>query len=163
MSERYRKSAALLELERLADAAAMERYKIPPEWLARRKYDDRTANHLTRAIIDYIRLNQGQAERVANMGRPVDHRQTFTDVVGRTRTVGSVTWIPGRGTNGTADIHAVIAGKAVMIEIKHGADRQSDAQRRYQQAIVQAGGTYLVIRDFEQFINWHKSYINEQR
>lgn len=163
MCKRYRKSESLRELERLADEDAMKRNGIPPELLARRKYRDDSANELTRAVIAYTRLMGGMAERVANTGRPVDHRRTVTDVLGRQRTIGSVTWIPGTGTNGTADIHAVIGGRAVMIEIKHGRDRQSDAQRRYQQTIEAAGGTYLIIRDFEQFMNWHKSQANEQR
>lgn len=116
-------------------------------------YSDKTANKLTRCIIDYIRLKGGQAERVANMGRPVDQSKVYTDVIGNQRRIGGVKWIPGQGTPGTADISATINGRAVKIEVKIK-DRQSEAQKKYQEQIEKAGGIYLLIRNFSQFKYW---------
>ena len=57
--------------------------------------------------------------------------------------------------NGSADISATIAGRSVKMEIKIGADRQSEAQRRYQVAIERAGGLYVIVKDFTSFVEWY--------
>lgn len=156
----YRKSQSVKILESIATDEARRKFpEIPPDWLAPRKYRDDTANGLTKCIIDFLKFEGWQAERISNTGRPIDQRQTFTDVVGRTRTIGRTKWIPGTGTNGTADISATIAGRSVKIEIKIGFDRQSEAQKNYQQAIEQAGGMYLIARDFQQFYDWYNQTI----
>ncbi len=121
------------------------------------RYNDRSANALTRCVIDWLRFNGHQAERISNTGRPVDGRKRYVDAVGFQRQIGNVTWIPGQGTPGTADISATIDGRSVKIEIKHGRDRQSEAQKRYQEAVEAAGGTYIITRTFEDFYEWYKT------
>jgi len=121
-------------------------------------YSDKTANGLTKCIIDFIRITGGQAERINCTGRYIDKSQTFIDVLGRTRTIGTGQWLPSTGQKGTADISAVIRGRAVKIEIKVGKDRQSADQKKYQQAIEQAGGIYLIVRSFEEFYFWHQEF-----
>jgi hypothetical protein len=153
---RYSKSDAVKELESLADSAKRERYpKTPPEWLAPVKFRDDSANGLTRCIVSFLRLQGHQAERISNTGRPVDRTISFTDVMGRRRTVGRFEWVHGTGSRGTADISATIAGQSVKIEVKAGRDRQSDAQRRYQDEVERAGGTYIIARDFTGFLQWY--------
>lgn len=154
----YRKSPAVKELEALAFNAKCQRYpEIDPKLLLRHQYRDDTTNGLTRAILDYLKLNGWQAERISNTGRMIDSRKLFTDVTGKRRLIGSVKWIPGTGTNGTADISATIAGKSVKVECKIGADKQSKAQRDYQAAIERAGGLYVIARDFRGFVEWYDS------
>lgn len=114
---------------------------------AKPKYAYHTANGLTRAIIDFIELNGGQAERVTVTGRPYEVR----GVGGRCVGVG---WQKSHMTVGTADISATIGGQSVKIEVKIGRDRQSEAQRRYQRNIERAGGLYYVARNFEDFVSW---------
>lgn len=116
---------------------------------------DDTANGLTRCIVSYIKYKGGQAERVNTTGIPLDTRKTYTDVTGRTRTIGSVQWRRGGGTVGSADISATIKGRSVKIEVKIGRDRQSEAQKRYQRSIEQAGGIYYVARNFTDFLYWY--------
>ena len=143
---RYRKS----------DEAARKQYpNTPPHYLAPRKFEDKTANGLTKCVIDFVRLNGGQAERISNTGRRIDTQITFCDVIGCKRTIGSSKWINSNGTNGTADISSTILGRSVKIEIKIGADRQSEAQKLYQKSIEQAGGIYIVASSFEQFFAWY--------
>jgi hypothetical protein len=150
----YRKSLAVKELESTANAAARKKFpEIPPEWLALRKYRDDTANALTRCIIHFLKFKGQQAERINNTGRLINGQRTFTDVTGRTRTIGQKKWIKGTGTDGTADISATIAGKSVKIEVKIS-DRQSKAQQEYQRQVEQAGGIYIIARTFEDFYNW---------
>jgi hypothetical protein len=152
----YRKSHAVKLLEQLAnDAARMKYPDTPPQWLAPRKYRDYSANGLTRCIIHFLNFKGHQAERINNTGRPIDQRKTFTDVIGRYRTIGSTKWIPGTGTRGTADISATIAGKSVKIEVKIGSDRQSQAQKEYQRMIEAAGGMYVIARSFDEFFQWY--------
>lgn len=119
------------------------------------KYTDRTANGLTKCIIDFLKLSGNQAERVNNTGRPIDKRQQVVDAIGRVRTVGTMQWIPGTGTRGTADLSATIRGRSVKIEVKIGHDRQSEAQKRYQAEVERAGGLYVIASSFEQFYNWY--------
>jgi len=151
---RYQKSQALKDLEKLSFEVKRLRYQTNP-YLTGDSFEDKSANGLTTAIIAYIRLKGGQAERISNTGRPIDHRQTFTDVTGKTRQIGSLRWIPGTGTNGSADISATIAGRSVKVEVKIGNDRQSAAQRRYQAQVETAFGVYFIARSFETFVQWY--------
>ena len=156
-TKRYSKPQSIKQLE--SELMRLKRLKypsIPAECLAPITHTDKTANGLTKAIIAFIQLNGGQSERINTMGRPIDKRKVYTDTVGLTRTIGSVEWIPGTGTKGSADISATIKGKSVKIEVKIGADRQSEAQRKYQQDIEQAGGLYFIAKDFTSFVEWYK-------
>lgn len=128
---------------------------VPAEWLAKTKYNDRTANGLTRCVIDFLTFKGWQAERINSMGRMVDDRKTYIDVIGRYKTIGSVKWVKGTSTAGTADISATIAGRSVKIEIKIGADRQSHWQRNYQQMIERSGGLYFIAKSFQEFYEWY--------
>lgn len=105
--------------------------------------EDSTANGLTRCIIDFIKLRGGQAERVSIMGRPIKQAN------------GNYMFGKSHMTKGTADISATIRGRSVKIEVKIGADRQSDAQRKYQADIERAGGLYYIARDFDSFVEWY--------
>jgi len=130
---------------------------IKPEYIPLTKYSDKTANDLTKAIVEFIQLNGGQAERISNMGRVVDGRKRVTDTIGRTKMIGSMTWIKGSGKNGTADISATIKGKSVKIEVKIGKDRQSEAQMDYQNEVERAGGVYFIAKDFQSFYDFYNS------
>ena len=120
------------------------------------KHRDDTANGCTRCIIAYLKYKGWQAERINTTGIPIDSRRQVTDITGRTRNIGSLTWRPSGSTVGSADISATINGRSVKIEVKIGKDRQSEAQRRYQQAIEQAGGLYYIARNFTEFHSWYR-------
>lgn len=120
------------------------------------KHRDDTANGCTRCIIAYLKYKGWQAERINTTGIPIDSRRQVTDITGRTRNIGSLTWRPSGSTVGSADISATIGGRSVKIEVKIGKDRQSEAQRRYQQAIEQAGGLYYIARNFTDFWKWYQ-------
>jgi len=150
--------SALKQLRDLYMEGNRRRFPSLPEYARTcRKYTDKTANGLTRCVIDYIRLSGGQAERINSTGQYRDNSQTFVDVVGRTRTIGTGQWLPTSGEKGTADVSAVIHGLAVKIEIKIGKDRQSADQKAYQARIEAAGGVYLIVRSFAEFKMWFDS------
>jgi preprotein translocase subunit SecA len=150
--KRY-KSAGIMRLREMALADNRMRHPDFPE-LARsvRSYSDRTANGLTKCIIDYLNLSRHQAERINSSGRPIDRTKIVTDVLGSKRRIGSMKWIPGAGTKGTADISATINGRSVKIEVKMK-DRQSPDQKRYEEQVIRAGGLYWIVRSFEEFLN----------
>ena len=125
---------------------------MPLDYIPLYKYTDKTANGLTRCIIDYLEFNGCQAERISTTGRMVDNTKTFTNVIGITKQIGSKKWIKGSGTKGSADISATINGKSVKIEVKIGKDRQSEHQKKYQESIEKSGGIYLIAKSFEDFI-----------
>ena len=125
---------------------------MPIDYIPLYKYTDKTANGLTRCIIDYLEFNGCQAERISTTGRMVDNTKTFTNVIGITKQIGSKKWIKGSGTKGSADISATINGKSVKIEVKIGKDRQSEHQKKYQESIEKSGGIYLIAKSFEDFI-----------
>jgi len=143
---------------------AMERKRskypnVPLESLPNATYNAATANGLTKCVIDFLTFKGWQAERINSTGRHVDRRKQYTDVLGRNKTVGGFEWIKGNGTRGTADISATIGGKSVKIEVKIKADRQSEAQKKYQQDIQAAGGIYYIAKDFDSFYTWyHKTF-----
>ena len=116
------------------------------------------ANDLTRLVIDFIIFNDGQAERISSMGRYIDGTKQITDCIGRKRTIGTGKYVKSTTTNGTADISATIKGRSVKIEIKWKKDSQSDDQKKYQQSIEKSGGIYIIIKTFDDFIDWFDNF-----
>ncbi|MFZ4798747.1 MAG: hypothetical protein ACOYMA_14705 [Bacteroidia bacterium] len=155
-AKRYSKPAAVKELENLALTEKAKKFRHTPiEMLVRPEFTDKTSNGLTKCIITYIQLKGGQAERINSTGRPIDNRTTYTDAVGIARTMGSIEWIKGTSTNGTADISSTIRGRSVKIEVKIKRDVQSAAQKKYQQDVERAGGIYVIAKDFTTFVEWY--------
>ena len=154
-------TSAIQILRQMAAAEMKRKHTSYPENLTLpvKPYNDKTANGLTRCIIDFLKFSGWQAERINTTGRPVDRREIVTNVIGQKRQIGSVEWIRSGSTPGSADISATIKGRSVKIEVKcraTGDHYQSEAQIRYQQAIEKAGGIYIVARTFEQFYGWYQ-------
>jgi hypothetical protein len=144
---------AIQELKELALAENRAKYPNLPDYARTiHKYSDRTANGLTRCIIDWLRLNGHQAERISVTGRYIDKSKVVSDCVGNKRVLGSGQWIKPTMQVGTADISAIIRGRSVKIEVKIGTDRQSEAQKEYQKQVETAGGVYMVAKSFDDFI-----------
>lgn len=116
------------------------------------------ANDLTRLVIDFIIFNDGQAERISSMGRYIDGTKQVTDCIGRKRTIGTGKYVKSTTTNGTADISATIKGRSVKIEIKWQKDKQSDDQKKYQQSIEKSGGIYIIVKTFDDFVDWFDNF-----
>jgi hypothetical protein len=158
----YKKSDAVKYLDELSYKLTRLKYpNIPIHAFVYKRYRDDSANGLTKCIIDFLNYKGWQAERVANMGRQLTTRDTYTDVIGKQRTICSSKWIKGTGTDGTADISAIIAGKSVKIEVKYGKDRQSEKQKVYQDKVIKAGGMYYIARDFANFYEWYNLNFGE--
>lgn len=147
-----------------------ERSKLPSHAIPPYRHKVTSTNGITRCIIDYINYTGHQAERISTSGRWVGG-ETYVDVIGRSR-VAKGNWIPGSSTAGSADIAATkkilisqsrnstrVVGIKVAIEVKSAKDRQSEAQKRYQKSVEDAGGVYIIARvgHLDEFVEqWEK-------
>ena len=146
----------LIDLE---TAHLKEKYPSMPEFaLAKTKWSDSSANALTKAVTSFINLSGYQAERINTTGM---WRQGAKLNVGEGTRQMPGKWTKGTGTKGSADISATINGRSVKIEIKYGKDRQSDDQIRYQEMIEKAGGIYIIVKNFDDFIQWFDLFISK--
>jgi hypothetical protein len=152
---------SLDRLKHLKQESMLEAYPNVPKYaISAPKYEDKTANGLTKCIIEFLQLSNHQAERINTMGRPIDNRKQVTDVIGRTKTIGSMTWGKSTATKGSADISATIQGRSVKIEVKIGADRQSQDQKNYQAKIEKSGGKYWIAKNFDDFIKKYDDFLD---
>lgn len=142
----------LKQLEQLQHAHDCSKTQMRPDYVPVTKFSDKTANGLEKCIVAYINLNGGIAERRANTGRYIDDSKVITDVSGFSRRLGTGKYIPGTGRNGTADCSGIYKGKPIAIEVKIGKDRQSEAQKKYQQDFEKVGGIYIIAKTFTQFV-----------
>jgi hypothetical protein len=124
-----------------------------------RRYSDKTANGLAKCIIDLLRFSGHQCERVAVTGRYIDNSKVVTDVTGSMRRIGSGKWIPPSMQPGTADLSATINGRSVKIELKIGRDKQSEAQKKYQDQVEKAGGIYLLVHSLDEFLTYYNQLV----
>lgn len=143
------------EFEKLNWEHDCAKTKLPKDYVPVTKFNTKTANGLTKAIVTYINLIGGQAERVSSMGRVIDGRKVVTNVLGQQGIIGSQTYIKGTSTNGTADISAIIKSKKGniipwKIEVKMK-DKQSKVQKEYEQSIIKAGGEYSIVHNWDEF------------
>lgn len=131
----------LINLE-LADKK--RRYpNVPGAYLVRPKFTVKDANSLTKAVIRCLELHGCHANRIQSQGQ---------------YNARSDQWQHSHTKRGTADISAIIGGRAVSIEIKWGRDRLSTDQKTYAEGVEAAGGVYLVVRTYEGFWTWFEGF-----
>jgi hypothetical protein len=146
------------ELERLQYEKDCSGTSLPAWAVPKTKFSDKTANGLTKAVIAWINLNGGMAERIGSGGRYLPGKSISRGFYGNVNTKGK--FIPSTTTNGTADISSIIKGVSWKIEIKIGADRQSPAQKEYQRLIESSGGKYSIVKNFNDFITQYNELIS---
>ena len=148
-------SKGLAELRQLSlQASRWKHPTLPEKWRCTHDYTDRTANGLTKCIIDWCRFNAYQCERIAVTGRYIDNTKIVTDVLGSKRRIGSGKWIRASMQKGSADLSIIIRGHAIKVEVKMK-DKQSPDQKAYQQQVEQAGGRYWLCYSFDMFLKYY--------
>ncbi len=110
------------------------------------------ANGLTRAITYYLTWTGHYANRISSAGR-MGKTQERQAASGNILTFNK--FIPSTTKRGTADLHCIVNGKHVSIEIKIGRDLMSLNQYAEKQRIEKAGGIYIVIHTIEEFFEWY--------
>lgn len=99
-------------------------------------------NSLTNAVINFL-LAQGHfASRIQSQGQ-------YHPTRGR--------WIKSKVRRGIGDIIACIDGQFWMIEIKTGKDRQSEYQKSVETDVKKAGGKYIIVKAFGEFLGLYMS------
>jgi len=159
-----------LLLQALAYADSQRRHpSLPDHARVIRKYNDNGANALTKCITDFLTFSGWQAERINTTGRYVVEKGAKDEVFNRNFDKGK--FIKGTGTRGSADISATIpieiAGKKIgvsfKIEVKYKADRQSKEQKQYESKINNAGGVYMIARDFDSWLEEFKKIVDSYK
>ena len=119
-------------------------------------WKDDSANGITQCITAFLNFSGWQAERINTMGV---YREGKKIQVGENTRQLKGKWTPSTSTKGSADISATIFGRSVKIEVKYGKDKQSEVQKRYQESIEQAGGTYYIAKDFDNFLLFYDNFL----
>jgi hypothetical protein len=127
---------------------------FPPHAIPSKTWSDTSANGLTKCVIDLINYEGYQAERISTQGTYVEGAKIK---VGENERQLKGKYIPTQGTKGSADISATIRGRSVKIEIKQK-DKQSEVQKQYQESIERAGGIYIIVRSFDEFVEWFDEF-----
>lgn len=130
-------------------------------------YKQGSTNELTKAIRAFLEYHGCQEERVSTEGRVIDKTKKVKDVLGNTRTIGSVKRIKTSGKKGSADVHCTVPlivaghkiGLSLKVEIKFKRDTQKDKQKEYAQEVVSAHGRYVIAKTFEQFTEYYFNLI----
>ena len=141
--EKYKKSEALKELERLSDSAKRIKYpSLKEQFFVKSNYSDKSTNELTKAIKRYLELKGCYVQRVNTTGIYSQKLKKY---------------IYSGSTNGAADLTAVVGGKHISIEIKLGRDKLSEKQKEVKAQVEKAGGIYIVVKNFQDLYD----FINE--
>jgi hypothetical protein len=130
-------------------------------------WNDNTANGLTKCIVSFINMSGGYAERINTTGI-YQAAKTVKDLDGISRTIGKGKWRKSGSTNGSADVSSTIplvinnieVGVSVKWEVKIGKDRQSDAQKEYENNTKIAGGYYFIVKNFDEFLSKYDELLN---
>ena len=150
MNKENKQLLKALEINYLTLKHPTMRYITASDW------KDDSANALTQCITAFINFSGYQAERINTMGV---YREGKKIQVGENSRQLKGTWTPSTSTKGSADISATIRGRSVKIEVKYGKDKQSEVQKRYQESIEAAGGTYFIARNFDEFMIFYYNFI----
>ena len=140
-----------LENNRKKHPSFPDSYRVTP------KYTDKTANGLTKCIVDYLNFSGHVASRINNMGT---WRADKSNINGGFYTRSNQ-------MKGIADIDSTInvkitgipVGLSVKWEVKIGKDTQSEAQKEYERKITASGGHYYIVKTFEDFLQKYTSLI----
>lgn len=133
---RYIKPNSVKQLEN--DVLEQKKLKYPGQpYLCKKSLRDDTANGLTACISAWCSVNGSHFQRVNTTGQ-YDYK------LGRYRRSGS--------TKGVADIMIIFKGITINLEIKIGKDKQSKDQVKMQESINNAGGIYIIVKSYDDFL-----------
>jgi hypothetical protein len=135
---RYNKPASIKDLERLHYADKQAKHPdIPKAYLPKTAFRDDSANALTKCIVAWLQLHGCFAGRVNTTG-------TYNHKLRK--------YIHSGSRKGMADITAVVNGRHVSIEVKTSRDKPRPEQMKAKQEIERAGGIYIFVHSFDEFL-----------
>jgi len=116
---------------------------FPEHSLPKKRYGQKSANEITKAVIDFLTFSGHYVTRIQSQGQ-------YRPGIG---------WTRGTTKKGTADVHAIINGRHFSIEVKAGKDKMSAEQKKSQQEVERAGGIWLTIKSFDEFYEYYTGFI----
>ena len=135
---------ALQKLDNLSYQSKIEQFpNMPIKAVVKEKFTDKDTNSLTRCIAAFMKLKGHYIVRINTQGQ----------MRGNTRTYSTT-------QKGTSDLHGIVNGIHLSVELKMKRDTQSKDQEETQRQVEKAGGIYLLIRDFEQFYKFYCEFLN---
>lgn len=141
--------SAMDKLQREIDAPS-----IPPQYIVGTKFAERNANNVEKAIERFASIVGFLAERTKTQGRKME--ATYKDTPQGRLTVSKAKFVTSTGRKGSSDMKLLIPAIGyVACEIKFGRDTQKDAQKEYQEDVEKNGGTYIIVKTFEDFLIWY--------
>lgn len=139
-----RRTQALKLLKDLDYKAREEKYSnVPGYAIVPGKFEDKSTNGLTDCCIKWLQLNGHYCSRIQSQGQ-------YRENLGM--------WTKSSVRRGIGDIMAIVNGQSIMIEIKVGADKQSQAQEETENDVIASGGVYIIVRNFAEFLDFYKNF-----
>lgn len=128
---------------------------IPANYITGTKFTEKNANDVEKAIEKFASIAGFLAERTKTQGRKMD--ATYKDTPMGRLTTSKAKFVTSTSRKGSSDMKLLIQGFPIALEVKFGQDKQSDVQKKYQADYEKSGGTYIIIRTFEEFLIWYVS------
>lgn len=128
---------------------------MPDAYRALTKWNDKTANGLTKCVVFFLNNSGHFASRINSTGRFIQG-QSVTDVIGHTRQFKG-TWIKGTSVKGIGDVEVKLKIPSQQfavpwsVEIKMK-DKQLKSQSEYQARAESVGAMYSIVHSFEEFL-----------
>ena len=143
MQNRYQKPETVKQLEdKYFIFEYAKKSHIPEYARVKDKFRDDTANGLTKCIIKYLTMQGAFVTRLNSTGIYRNDIQKF---------------VPNTQRKGMPDVYALFNGKTLFIEVKIGKDRISEHQLKVKQESEANGASYIVARNFTDFLNKYNS------
>jgi len=143
-SKPYTKPASLKQLEE--DWFTWHYAKLKhtlPEGQYYIRYSDKSTNELQKSIIAWLECHGHFGSRRNTQG---------------TYSVALKRYIRSGATNGAEDIDSTLKGQNVKIEVKFKKDVPSKDQINYRKHIEDAGGVYIIVKTFDDFLKQISKY-----
>lgn len=112
------------------------------------------ATHLERCVKEFVEMLGHQCSKITTSGTYIAGKKTVgvTTSLGTSKSGGGGRYIPGGSTKGVADLILTVYGLKLDCEIKYSkGDKQRDTQVKYQSDVENAGGFYMIARNFDDF------------
>jgi len=143
MKKRYQKPETVKQLEEKYFIFEYAKKSHIPEYArVKDKFRDDTANGLTKCIIRYLTMQGAFVTRLNSTGIYRNDIQKF---------------VPNTQRKGMPDVFALIDGKTFFIEVKAGKDKMSPEQLKIKEESEANGASYIVARNFTDFLNKYNS------
>ncbi len=116
-----------------------------------KSYSDHNTNALTASIYDFLKYCGFYVNRINSQGQ-------------MRKINGKMQWTHGSSNLGTCDVHAIINGQSIHIEVKckTTGDRMRKEQYKERERVQASGGVYLVVEDMPGFISWYNEFVNNK-